>query len=494
MQEVKTNMAEAANTAKQAKVTADLAMKAADMIKQEDSKAPDIVKFMEGVLAEAREDVEETFAYGKGFAERGGARFKTSEAMWKHVRKKAGQHVHKYNGQNLYCNTDYKYRDPTSEDAKRERAVRMMVRKIVEVNGDIGAAVKYKIDTNYFKGIAWFKDERVAAWVDGKMDLVGAGMVWKDHFEKLYAAEVQQMFFERRAATCPAARRAFADFYEALYKGARAEGLEEQELDGLEEQRIFRNGRGCDDAAHVLRTVVEKSAERGGDLRLAALDVEKAIGKVHHDELFDSLLSANIDVSVVKVLRELYLGTGARERSCGQAWRRLARVAFAGDVSLVARSWLSLERMALELRRLLLLRGLCLRPTNCEAQTDILGWARRGGAVLEDGFSLQVLEKSECLEALGRSASPADPTKPEIDHGLAFGWREFWALKRLPLSPNVSINRRLRLFDATAGSAVLHGSHSWTPRNDVDSWTNQALDRDWWSSRVENFAAWFMKL
>eukprot|EP00959_Pyramimonas_sp_CCMP1952_P115181 2407800-Pyramimonas_sp.AAC.1 len=46
-----------------------------------------------------------------------------------------------------------------------------------------------------------------------------------------------------------------------------------------EEQRIFRNGRGCDDAAHVLRTVVEKSAERGGDLRLAALDVEKAIGK-----------------------------------------------------------------------------------------------------------------------------------------------------------------------------------------------------------------------
>eukprot|EP00959_Pyramimonas_sp_CCMP1952_P140403 2938096-Pyramimonas_sp.AAC.1 len=134
MQEVKSDMGEAANTAKQAKVTADLAMETADMIKQEvstlrddlpklvkgiikeeiltgkglsttgvggqakgkgkgktegeeeklgrtvnfgrfpeDSKAQDIVKFMEGVLAEAREDVEELFAYGKKFAERGGA-------------------------------------------------------------------------------------------------------------------------------------------------------------------------------------------------------------------------------------------------------------------------------------------------------------------------------------------------------------------------------------------------------------------------------------
>ncbi|CAK0877261.1 unnamed protein product, partial [Prorocentrum cordatum] len=35
--------------------------------------AQDIVKFMEGVLAEAREDVEETSAHGKKFAERGGA-------------------------------------------------------------------------------------------------------------------------------------------------------------------------------------------------------------------------------------------------------------------------------------------------------------------------------------------------------------------------------------------------------------------------------------
>eukprot|EP00959_Pyramimonas_sp_CCMP1952_P436371 9137668-Pyramimonas_sp.AAC.1 len=77
------------------------------------------------------------------------------------------------------------------------------------------------------------------------------------------------------------------------------------------------------------------------------------------------------------------------------------------------------------------------------------GLGRAGGVVLEDGFYLQVLDESECLEVLGTSVSFTDPTKPEIDHRLALGWRKFWALKCLLLSPNVSVNRRLRLFDAT---------------------------------------------
>ena len=27
----------------------------------------------------------------------------------------------------------------------------------------------------------------------------------------------------------------------------------------------------------------------------------------------------------------------------------------------------------------------------------------------------------------------------------------------------------------------------------IDSWTKQALDRDWWASRVVDFVTWFMK-
>eukprot|EP00959_Pyramimonas_sp_CCMP1952_P373051 7812628-Pyramimonas_sp.AAC.1 len=58
-------------------------------------------------------------------------------------------------------------------------------------------------------------------------------------------------------------------------------------------------------------------------------------------------------------------GCGA-EVGRGLGSKRLARVAVADDVSLVARSWLSLKRMVLELRRLLLLRGPCVHPAKCK--------------------------------------------------------------------------------------------------------------------------------
>jgi hypothetical protein len=48
-----------------------------------------------------------------------------------------------------------------------------------------------------------------------------------------------------------------------------------------EEQSGFRQGRGCADAVHVMRMVVEKSAEWGEELWVAALDVEKAFDRVH---------------------------------------------------------------------------------------------------------------------------------------------------------------------------------------------------------------------
>ena len=48
-------------------------------------------------------------------------------------------------------------------------------------------------------------------------------------------------------------------------------------------------GRRCSDAVHVLRMVVEKSAEWGEGLWVAALDVEKTFERVHHAALFDCL-------------------------------------------------------------------------------------------------------------------------------------------------------------------------------------------------------------
>ena len=79
-----------------------------------------------------------------------------------------------------------------------------------------------------------------------------------------------------------------------------------------DEQYGFRRGRGCDDAVHVLRMLVEKSNEWGEDLWLAALDVEKAFDRVTHNELFTALLQSNIDARAVGALRRLYQDMHAR--------------------------------------------------------------------------------------------------------------------------------------------------------------------------------------
>ena len=160
-----------------------------------------------------------------------------------------------------------------------------------------------------------------------------------------------------------------------------------------EEQFGFRRGRGCTDAMHVLRTVVEKSDEWGEDLWLAALDVEKAFDRLHHTALFEALLASEVDSGLVATLRRLYRGMkayvklwpGAESRhfevqrgvrqgdplspvlfntvmteilqeveviwqrrgygtNVGRSLngRRLTHIAFADDVTIVARSWLSL--------------------------------------------------------------------------------------------------------------------------------------------------------
>ena len=53
-----------------------------------------------------------------------------------------------------------------------------------------------------------------------------------------------------------------------------------------------------------------------------------------------------------------------------------------------------------------------------------------------------------------------------MDFRIAVGWRKFWALRRLLLNSDVSVKKRLRLFDSSIGSSVLWGTRSWTPRVD----------------------------
>ena len=148
----------------------------------EDTKAVDIKAFIDTVVTDVAAEVEETFAFGKKRAERGGARFRNADDMWKFMTANAGKHKHDYKGKAIYCNAD----GPSDASAAaQERAIRKVVRVIIEANGGNGAIIKKDIDTNYKRGIVWWKDERVAEWKQDHMELMGAAAAYTEAFQAM---------------------------------------------------------------------------------------------------------------------------------------------------------------------------------------------------------------------------------------------------------------------------------------------------------------------
>ena len=282
-----------------------------------------------------------------------------------------------------------------------------------------------------------------------------------------------------------------------------------------EEQFGFRRGRGCADAVHVLRTIVEKSSEWGEELWIAALDVEKAFDRVHHSALFGCLIACRMDMDIVAALWNLYQGMsgyvtlwpgadsrlfaverGVRQgdplspllfnlvldsalREVGAVWQRrgygtnvgqtlrgyrITHVAFADDQTLIARSWLSMRRMIFLHRNALRPRGLSLHPSKCKVQTNRTDWTQRGNVAIEEGFSVDILAQTAPLRILGTDVSLIEVTGSEIANRIAAAGRMFWSMKGTLLNAKASLKCRLRLFDRTVSSCALWCAESWTPR------------------------------
>ena len=175
----------------------------------------------------------------------------------------------------------------------------------------------------------------------------------------------------------------------------------------------------------------------------------------------DPLSSLLFNLVLNEVLREVQVvwhkrgyGTNVGMSLSGH---RLTDVAFADDMTIVARIWLSMKRMLRMLREALSKRGLTLHPTKCKVQTNITDFAQRGMIQLDDGSSVKFLLNDTWIKVLGTILSLTDATKVEVTNRMASGWRSFWSLKRMLLNRRVSVHRRLKLFDATVGSCVLCG-------------------------------------
>ena len=199
--------------------------------------------------------------------------------------------------------------------------------------------------------------------------------------------------------------------------------------------------------------------------------------KVHHTDLFASMLRSGIGARSIASLRsfclelhaKLFLWDGAESkpfpvqrgvrqgdplstllfnlvlnevlekvratwdrRGCGTAvgyfhcGPGLTHVAFASDCTLAATSRTNLKRMILLLRETLQTRGLKLHPSNCQVQTNDESWNTRGNVPLGKGFAIDFPAIAEPLTLLGTALALTDTTQMEVRYSLAIGWRSFW--------------------------------------------------------------------
>jgi hypothetical protein len=79
--------------------------------------------------------------------------------------------------------------DKIGGDAPREKAIRKLVRTIIEANGGDGSALKAAghLYANYRVGYALWKGDRVAEWDEksGKVEFTEKGRVYEQAFRKL---------------------------------------------------------------------------------------------------------------------------------------------------------------------------------------------------------------------------------------------------------------------------------------------------------------------
>jgi len=68
----------------------------------------------------------------------------------------------------------------------------------------------------------------------------------------------------------------------------------------------FRNGVGCSDALHTVKTVINHFNKNGNTITIAALDISKAFDRVSFYALFSKLIARKFPKKIINVLLSWY--------------------------------------------------------------------------------------------------------------------------------------------------------------------------------------------
>ena len=153
-----------------------------------------IIDFIAKHMEEAREDIEDDkgiFAYGKNYAVRGAARFKTTALLLKYLRKDDTKTKIVKEHLVIYIIRDA---DKPQDDIDREKAVRKLVRAIIEKEETAQEPVdaettRKNIEAKYELGIVfYYKGVRVGAYKNNKMRLLGEAVQLQTKYDQLMSS------------------------------------------------------------------------------------------------------------------------------------------------------------------------------------------------------------------------------------------------------------------------------------------------------------------
>lgn len=153
----------------------------------EGTKAEAIKKFMESTLVLQKEDIDESYAFGKKYAERGAVRFKACAGMWKYMQENAGSHKHQHEGKDIYVNVYSSVSE--GMEMSKEKAVRKLTRAIKETvksqEGGDGKEIRSDIGTNYKSGVVKYLGRRMGEWQGESMEITDEGKQFAVAFRTL---------------------------------------------------------------------------------------------------------------------------------------------------------------------------------------------------------------------------------------------------------------------------------------------------------------------
>jgi hypothetical protein len=127
----------------------------------EGTAADDIIKHLEELMKDYKDDIDEVYSFGARWADRGAVRFLTREAMWKYMVARKGNHKHSWEGKagpkSIYLSVAWQ----ENEEKEQTTALRKAVRAVIETMKEEAEETKknltatYRTGTLKFKGVTW---------------------------------------------------------------------------------------------------------------------------------------------------------------------------------------------------------------------------------------------------------------------------------------------------------------------------------------------------